>query len=569
MPFDFACPDWWDRLQAGETPIADLPLDFDAAERAVRIFDNLRVPDVIGQPRMAEASGEWVRDIVRAVFGSMETSPEGYETRLVGEAFVLVPKKNAKTTSAAAIAITFMLLNKRHNADMLIIGPTQKIAETAYKQAKGIIEADPEGYLAKRFHIRDHVQTIECRVTGSQLMIKTFSADVLTGCKPIFCIIDEIHVLGSMAKAADVIRQVRGGMIPFREALLLMITTQSDHEPAGVFKSELEYARGVRDGRITKSVRLLPVLYEFPEAIQRDEDKPWLNPSVWALVTPNMGKSIDLDRLQDFYARAKEDGEAEIRAWASQHLNIEIGLALHAARWIGVDYWLPCAEPALTFETLIDRSEVIVGGFDGGGLDDLAALTMTGRCKVSRQWLSVSHAWAQQDVLDRRKDIAPRLRDFEKDGDLTICGHDDENRDFVEATEKIVAVKNAGLLPDDHAIGLDANGVADFYDMLLEAGLSEDQVVAVAQGYRLSSAIWGMERKLKSKTYRHAGSAMMAWVLGNAKSELRGKNIYISKQAAGKAKIDPLVSSFNAYDLMARNPQPSVSYLEKGELVVL
>ncbi|MFY0619314.1 terminase large subunit [Shimia sp.] len=559
MPFDLGCPDWIEKLQSGETPIPDLPLDDRAAEKAVDVFNNLRLPDVPGNPPLGDAGGEWMRDIVRAIFGSMETSADGYESRQVGEVFILVPKKNAKTTSAAAIALTFMLLNERRHADMLIIGPTQKISDVAFEQAKGMIDSDPEGYLQKRFHIRDHQKTIVCRLTKSRLMVRTFGMDVLTGAKPVFCLIDEIHILGSMPYAADVIRQIRGGMLPFPEALLIMITTQSDHPPAGAFKSELQYARGVRDGNITQNVRLLPVLYEFPEVIQTSDDQKWLNTDLWHMVTPNMGLSINLARLIEGFERAKHDGPGEIAAWATQHLNVEVGLALHTDRWVGADHWQSCAVPTLTKEELFQRCDVIVAGFDGGGLDDLAGLVLMGRCRETRKWLFWAHAWAQTDVLEKRKEIAPRLLDFEADGDLTICEATDPQRDFREVTEILVELNDLGILPEQAAVGLDTYGVADLVDMLLEAGLTEDQLIGVPQGYKLSSAIWGMERKLKDRSLLHAGSPMMNWCVGNAKAELRGNNIYISKSAAGKAKIDPLTAGFNAFQLMARNPQSSLS----------
>lgn len=557
MPFDFSCADWVEKLQSGETPIPELALDSVAAERAVGVFNKLCLPDVPGNPTLGEAAGEWMRDIVRAIFGSMETASGSYASRQVGEVFILVPKKNAKTTSAAAIALTFMLLNERRHADMLIIGPTQKISDVAFEQAKGMIDSDPEGYLQKRFHVQDHKKTILCRLTKARLMIRTFGMDVLTGAKPVFCLIDEVHILGSIPHAADVIRQIRGGMLPFPEALLVMITTQSDHPPAGVFKSELQYARGVRDGNITENVRLLPVLYEFPEEIQTSEDQKWLDPKNWFMVTPNMGRSINLDRLIEGFERAKHDGPGEIAAWATQHLNVEVGLALHTDRWIGADYWQSCSEPCLTKEELLRRCEVVVAGFDGGGLDDLAGLVLIGRCQETRKWLFWAHAWAQTDVFQKRKEIAARLRDFAEDGDLTICPEGDPQRDFREVTQIVTEVNDMGLLPSHGAVGLDTYGVADLVDMLLEAGLTEDQLVGVPQGYKLSSAIWGMERKLKDRSLLHGGASMMNWVLGNAKAELRGNNVYISKSAAGKAKIDPLTAGFNAFQLMARNPEPA------------
>ncbi len=50
----------------------DLPLFEAEAEKALRIFNRLRLPDVIGQPTMAEAGTEWLHPIVSALFGSYD-----------------------------------------------------------------------------------------------------------------------------------------------------------------------------------------------------------------------------------------------------------------------------------------------------------------------------------------------------------------------------------------------------------------------------------------------------------------------------------------------------------------
>ena len=70
----------------------------------------------------------------------------------------------------------------------------------------------------------------------------------------------------------------------------------------------------------------------------------------------------------------------------------------------------------------------------------------------------------------------------------------------------------------------------------------------------MTGAIKTSERKLAEGMMIHGGQKMMAWCVGNAKIEPRGNAISITKQAAGFAKIDPLMALFNAVSLMSLNP---------------
>ena len=208
--WDLSCPDWEQRLREGRSLVPDLPLDVRLAARAVGIFNKLRLYDVIGNPAMAEVAGEWWRDIVRALFGSLD--PETGIRRVRG-LFCMVPKKNAKTTNAAGLMLTGLVMNKRPSAEMLLTGPSQEITEKGFATIKGMIANDPANYLQKRFHVANHTKTITDRTNEALLKVKTFDEDIVTGAVVAAAAIDEIHLLGRKPRAAWIIQQLRGGMV--------------------------------------------------------------------------------------------------------------------------------------------------------------------------------------------------------------------------------------------------------------------------------------------------------------------------------------------------------------------
>src|SRR5690606_35059271 len=326
---------------------------------------------------------------------------------------------------------------------------------------------------------------------------------------------------------------------------------QSDDPPAGVFAQKLKYARDVRDGKV-HDPRFVPIIYEFPEAmIQAGEHR---KPENFGIVNPNLNYSVDREFLEREFKKAENDGEESMRGFLAKQLNVEIGLSLQSDRWAGADYWEQQADKSLTLDSLLSRCEVVVVGIDGGGLDDLLGLSVIGRERGTQRWLHWAHAWAHSIVLERRKDIAPRLRDFERDGDLTIV--DMTGEDVDQVADIVCRIREKRLLPETNAIGVDAAGIGDVVDELTTKArnIKMEMIVAISQGWKLNGAIKTTERKLAGKEFVHGGSRLMNWCAGKARIVQNGNAISITKQASGIAKIDPLMSTFDAASLMALNP---------------
>lgn len=548
MPsWDTSCPDHEERLLAGRSLVPDLPLFKDEAARALRCFKRLRLPDVIGTPTLGEACGKdsWIYPIVASLFGAYDRATD---RRMIQECFLLIPKGNAKSTFGGAIMLTAMIVNRRPEASFVFVAPTIEIASIAYKQAKGTIWLDKS--LNDLFHVQDHLRRITHRVSGATLMIKAADTDTVTGSLCTGTMIDETHQFTRKSNSADIFVELRGALTKRPDGFLFQTTTQSKSPPMGTFASELATARAVRDG--TMKLPLLPILYELPDRLARDGG--WKNRKYWPLVNPNLGKSTSEDFLAREVARAEADGPMAEALIASQHFNVQVGLSLRADGWSAANYWDRGVEQGLDLDAVIERSDSVVVGIDGGGLDDLLGVAVIGREKETRRHLAWTHALVSPEGMEHRKANAAFYQQFIRDGDLTVVPQlPDDISAVVDIVEKVkLSRKLAG-------VGVDALGIGGIVDGLATIDVTQENnlLVGVRQGVSLMGAIKTLERKLIDGSFKHGGQALMAWCVANARVVPTATGIKIARDASGYGKIDCLMATFNAVALMATNPTPT------------
>lgn len=544
LDWSTSCPDWSDRIVAGKGLIPFPPLFPDEAEYALGVFKALRVPDLPGKPTFGECCAPWVFEFVAAIFGAND--PETGQ-QMISEFLLSIAKKNTKSTLAAGIMLTALIIGIREEEELLILAPTIEVAGNSFKPAAAMVRADDE--LGDLLHVQDHVRTITHRVSKSSLKVVAADTDTVSGKKSGRILIDELWVFGKRPNADAMLREATGGLVSRPEGFVIYLTTQSDAPPAGVFKDKLDYARDVRDGKI-EDKRFLPVLYEFPQAMLDAE--AYLDPANFYITNPNMGRSVSREWLEREMGKELAKDASTRATFLAKHLNVEIGMKLRANRWPGADFWAARADKTLTYESLLERSEVVVIGVDGGGLDDLFGVCLLGRDKETKDWLAWGRAWCHKGVLDRRKSIASRLRDFAAEGTLTIL--DDELGDIAAIVEIAVDVKARGKLA---SVAADPAGLGEMIDALAEVGITPENglIIGAPQGGYLMNAIKTAERKLVNGTLWHDGSALMAWCVGNLKIEATATTIRATKANAGDAKIDPAMAMFDAVTVMSRNPE--------------
>lgn len=544
-----ACPDWAARLRAGESIIPP-PIFPDEAEANLEVMRDLRIVDAPGSPRIGDSCGQWVFDLAASVFGAYDASSG---RRLITEWFVMLPKKNFKSGLAASIMLTSLIRNWRTSAEFTILAPTKEVADNSFNPARDMVQyKDEDDYseLLDLIHVQEHVKTLKHRGKNSTLRVLATDSNTVTGKKSVGTLVEELWLFGKQANAKDMFREALGGLASRPEGFVIWITTQSDEPPAGIFKEKLQYARDVRDG-IIHDPQFVPIIYEHPPELVATKEH--LKLENLPMVNPNYGYSVDAAFLEREHRKAELEGEASLRGFLSKHGNVEIGLALRSDRWAGANFWQRQAVEIFTLEDLIARSEVITSGIDGGGLDDLLGLYFIGRERGTGRWLGWARAWAHPIALERRKAEAARYKDFEADGDLVII--EELPGDVAQVAAVVAQVHASGLLA---SVGLDPEKTHKvMFQALVDAGVPEEIIFGISQGWKLIGAITLAERKLAEGTLVHGGQKLMAWCVSNARVEPKGNAALITKQASGSAKIDPLMAMFNAASLMALNPSAS------------
>lgn len=195
------------------------------------VFDQLQIVDVgitFGQCR------PWVMEFAESIFGSYCDVPghpdEG--RRLIKTFFMLISKKNTKSTIAAGIMLTVLIQNWRPEAEYLILSPTKEIADNSFKPIKAAIEADEE--LSDLFHVQPHMRQITHRQTKATLKVVAADSQTVSGKKATGVLVDELHEFGKVAKAEDMLVEGTGGLMSRPEGFVIYLTTQSSEPPAGV-----------------------------------------------------------------------------------------------------------------------------------------------------------------------------------------------------------------------------------------------------------------------------------------------------------------------------------------------
>ena len=279
-----------------------------------------------------------------AFFDIFRLNPDGrrrFRTYLLG-----VPRKNAKSTLGAALAVYMLLIDRSDEAPVVISAAgDRKQARLVFDMAKEMILASPE--LAEVCTIyRDEIRTNR----GGLYKAVSADAGLAHGLNPSVVIVDEYHV----HKTDDLYVALNTGSAMRNEPLTLVISTAGFDEAESPLGRLYSYGLRVQSGEVEDPA--FGMTWYGPP----DGEFDHADPEVWKLANP----SWSIMNQEEMATSCRQMPESEFIRYRLNGWTSTENAFLPAGSWDALE----------DSEKALEPGDPVVLGFDGAWRNDSTAL---------------------------------------------------------------------------------------------------------------------------------------------------------------------------------------------------
>lgn len=263
---------------------------------------------------MPHTKGKWARDgstismepwqcfKTMCIAGWLEKATDMRRFRRV---FILEPRKNAKSTWAAALGLALLTIDNEYGAEIYSGATTEKQAWEVFKPAR-LMAKKAKGF-KEQFGLQVNAQSLTRLQDGAKF--EPLIGNPGDGSSPSCAIIDEYHEHDT-DKMVDTMET---GMGAREQPLLLIITTAGDNI-AGPCYAYQKQAERMLDG-LVQDDRMFALIYTV------NKNTKWDSVDALRMANPNMGVSVGEEYLIDAQQKAINDPR-KIGIFKTKHLNI-------------------------------------------------------------------------------------------------------------------------------------------------------------------------------------------------------------------------------------------------------
>lgn len=329
--------------------------------------------------------------------------------RLCRDAYIFVPRKFSKTTSAASLAVYDMLFGD-NNAQAYVGANSYEQAKICFDEIRHIMQDIDPG--ERHFRVNREKITFKDRLRDSMARCLTANAKTQDGLNASLVIMDEYAQARNTAgrNGADLKNVLTSSMGARREPLTVVISTASEVTD-GPFVHELEGVKRILRGE-AQNDSVFASLF-MPDADDREDD-----PKTWAKVQPHLGITVQPDYYEKEWQRAQLSAE-NMMTFRTKLLNV---FAVNEEKtWIAPE---KARELLGSFD--IDRAEGFppcAVAFDLSVRDDFSAVSYTVYSAKTRRFYSHTDYYFPEGSLEGHPN-GQLYRLWAEQGYLRLCRGD-------------------------------------------------------------------------------------------------------------------------------------------------
>lgn len=442
--------------------------------------------------------------------------------RVVHAVYIEIPRKNAKSTLAAAVGLYMLTEDGEQGAEVYSAATTHKQALAVFDTARNMAIRQ----LAWKEHHGVTISKMQIALWGTATKFEALHAqgETLDGLNVYCALIDELHAHKTRA-VYDVLETATGSR---RNPLLFNITTAGTNR-AGICYEVRGYVLKLL-ARVADDPTFFGVVYTL------DEDDDWTDPQVWAKANPNLDVSVSRDELARLCEKAKTMASAQ-NNFLTKHLNVWVNAGV---AWMSMPAWEKMADPSLTLETF--RGEDCVVGNDLASRTDIASSVAIFRRTVYGQhhyYAIPRHYLPSEAATAESEDKVAAYPGWVKEGRIITTPGEMLNLDMVEQdlreTATIARVKE---------LAFDPYQAAQMMGHLQQEGFTVVEVRPTILNF--SQPMKELEALVLSGRFHHNGCPVLEWMVSNVVCHTDQKdNIYPRKEFA-QNKIDGVIAMLMA-----------------------
>jgi len=475
-----------------------------------------------GQPFILEL---WQKALVAAAFGFVHKIDR---TRRFQEVWLMVARKNGKSTLAAAIGLYMMIADQEPGAEIYAVATKKDQAKIIWLEAKRMVKKSP-ALLRK---IKPLVAEMDASFNDSTFKPLGSDSYTLDGLNVHGGLFDEVHAW----KDKNLYDVVKDGTSS-REQPLILITTTAGTVREGIFDLKYEeierIINGYGDG-IEINDRILPIIYELD---RRDE---WTKPDCWLKANPGLGTIKKLEQLQT-KVKSAQLNPLLVKNLICKDFNV---------RETGVDAYFNYED--ILNETKFDplllqpKPRYGIGGADLSETTDLTSACLIFKTAKDSPLYYLGMYWIPEDVFDRRVHEDKVPYDVWRDLGLvrTVPGNKNHPK-YITAWYQEIAKKYDIFIS---WVGYDA-WAAQYWVDEMAGEFGKKSMLAIRQGKQtLSNPLKELKADICAKRIIYNNNPVLKWCMTNVNIETdKNNNIQPHKGKNQRRRIDGFAALLDAY----------------------